>query len=156
MRSLRRLPPLASPPEAIDWTYLLTWHQQQYLDDYVTLWRQATGHDPSQDMDCIFNLGDNPKHRISWSLPSRQIPTFKLTAGVFWVPCRRRWILPQERAASMGFPTYRRLATVSGCAVEGGLHSGPGAASRVGNSAHVANYGVVIGVALACMQRLPS
>jgi len=43
VRSLRRLPLLASPPEAIDWTYLLTSHQQQYLDDYVTLWRQATG-----------------------------------------------------------------------------------------------------------------
>jgi len=156
VRSLRRLQPLASPPETIYWTYFLTSLQKQYLADCVTVWRRETGHDPSQDMDCILNLGDNPKHRISSSFPSRKIPTFKWTAGVYWVPFRRRWILSQEKAASMGFPTYRQLATVSGCAVEGDLHSGPGAASRVGNSAHVANYGVVIGVALACTQRLPS
>lgn len=135
-----------------DWTYLLTPKQQGYLEVYMDLWLSQKGTLPLEDPMCVFNLSQDPSHRVSWTLSGGALPTCT-TGSLLWMPKRRRWLLPVEVAAAFGFPVRAQLAKaaqvpVDPCADEYVMR-------MLGNGMHVANVGTALALTLACCAMVP-
>ena len=128
------------------WKYLLSIHQKARLKKYTQKWWNGKGCPADRDTCCVFNLTQNPDFTLSWTTAQGRMPTFTTGCSRMWVPVLRRWLLPRELAAAMGFPTYGVLAAAVGVPVETQVLS----AHAIGNSMHVGNVGTVIAVTLAC------
>ena len=63
------------PVCSLDWAYLLTPMQREYLAAYMSMWRKEIGSEPSHDAGCLFDLSQNPAFREMWIGVNRQIPT---------------------------------------------------------------------------------
>jgi len=83
--------------------------EAEYTVEYERAWAEHVGIQASYDMDCFFNLGDNPTNRLSWSAGGR-LPGFRKSAGKLWHPASRRFLTDNERLATLGFPVYPPLA----------------------------------------------
>lgn len=135
----------------LDWTYLLNKREKGALKEFTRLWNlRGDKKDPSEDPNCIFHLGDNPQKRCVWSV-NGHIPTFRRGGGMYWMPYHRRWIMPKERLALMGFPVYPDLAKASGVDVLP-IENRNKAKMMAGNAMHLANAGAILAVTLACVQ----
>jgi site-specific DNA-cytosine methylase len=138
--------------KSVDWFYLLLEREQKAVRDSTRMWKEKypDQKDPSEDPSCIFHIGDNPLKRLVWSAGGT-IPTFRRGGGFYWMPYYRRWILPKERLALMGFPVYPDLAKASGVPVME-IEDQRKAKMMAGNAMHLANAGAILAVTLACVQ----
>eukprot|EP00746_Dinoflagellata_sp_MGD_P070862 gnl/MRDRNA2_/MRDRNA2_28949_c0_seq1.p1 gnl/MRDRNA2_/MRDRNA2_28949_c0~~gnl/MRDRNA2_/MRDRNA2_28949_c0_seq1.p1 ORF type:complete len:478 (+),score=109.27 gnl/MRDRNA2_/MRDRNA2_28949_c0_seq1:84-1517(+) len=138
--------------ENLDWSYLLLQREKTALRDFTKMWKEKYPEkkDPSEDPNCIFHIGDNPLKRLVWSATGT-IPTFRRGGGLYWMPYYRRWILPKERLALMGFPIYPALAKASGVDVMK-VENMKQAKMMAGNAMHLPNAGAILAVTLACVQ----
>lgn len=135
-RKKRKLEPVCKVSP--DWSYLLTPKQQQFLANGL---QQLKSTERS-----VINLGDNPEKR---RVPAAggPLPTFKHNAGILWVPERRRWLLPLERAAVMGYPVFAQLASTASVDLDSVTRD----ASQIGNGFHIACAGLVIASVLSSL-----
>lgn len=122
-----------------DWSAGLTAKQRQYLKLYLERWQTQHGRDACESPRCIFDLGDSPSYKVHGG-NGLNMPTVRRRVSPWWSPAHRRWMLPREKAAAMGFPVYPDLAA----AARVGLDSLTQDASAVGNAMHVANVGLVM------------
>ncbi len=130
-----------------DWTPFLTSQQRDFLARATDQWREFRGTAPESDLSCVFDLGQNPGRQ---KRPPSRLPTFRGGGGRYWVPARRRWLLPLEKAACLGFPVYQGLASAAG--VPEDALAACCSDCPVGNAMHVANVGMVLAVGLAAVR----
>ena len=103
------------PVCSLDWAYLLTPMQREYLAAYMSMWRKEIGSEPSHDAGCLFDLSQNPAFRKMWSGVNRQIPTLRHAGNILWSHKHGRWILASELALAMGFPVNEKAAEAAQC-----------------------------------------
>jgi hypothetical protein len=77
---------------------------------YQQLYFERFGRFPNTDLTYIAHLGENSWSRCTWSVSSRQIPTFRTNGGFYWHSATSSWLTHRERLAIMGFPMYEPLA----------------------------------------------
>lgn len=130
-----------------DWAYLLTENQQNYLRDYLELWRKKHKCEAEAHPGAIFDLGQRPQFQGLRRMDA--LPSLRRLRSVLWSPGRRRWLIPQELAVAMGWPVYPHLAVASGAPLE---PMTPTHATALGNGMHTACLGVVLAVLLAAAQ----
>ncbi len=149
LRSRRGLPSVAETTPS--WHYLLTAKQKKRLEQFSAGWCVRYGSAPEHSSSCVFNLTQNPAHRLSQTTGSGAMPT--CTRKLFWLPCLGRWMLPLELAVAHGLPVVAEVA----CQAQVGLDPCRGLYSfeQIGNCMHLANVGCVIATALACLARMP-
>ena len=94
---------------------------------------------PEESAACVFDLSDTPQYKTGSNAVT--LPTLRQRKGRWWSPMHRRWMLPREKAACMGFPVYDDLAAASRTKLDKLTveHAG-----FIGNAMHVANVGVVM------------
>jgi hypothetical protein len=136
--------PAPYPLQREDWSYLLTGPEWSRAVAYDKL-RHERRVSPSTDV--VYNLGDNPPERVTWSVVSGALPTYRQGCRIYWIPALCRWLTPLEKLASMGWPVFPDLAVASCC----GLLRIPRevAARMVGNAVCIPNIGVAMLAALA-------
>lgn len=131
------------------WAYLLTRKQRGYLDIYTKQWKRRRGIDARSDLQCYFDLGQNPRYERG----SRdRMPVFRTGCYRLWVPAQGRWLLPREVGACMGWPSFVGLP----CPLLG--HELPEELFRngfLGNGMHLGNVGMVVATALSCLELEP-
>lgn len=76
------------------------------------------------------------------SVSRATLATFRRNSGRIWSTARRRWLVPRERAACMGYTVYGELAAAAGVNVDTAVEQGP--LYSIGNAMHVANLGCVL------------
>jgi hypothetical protein len=132
-----------------DWRYLLSDNEVRRVGVYDQL-RCQRGLAMSPDV--IYNLGDNPPHRVTWSCVSGSMPTYRRGNTKYWSESMLRWITPAEKLASMGWPVFQELAEAAGCTR---LEIPRDVAARmVGNAVCLPNLGVALLAALVtCFDR---
>ena len=136
---------------APDMSYLCTENEKQYLDTYASEWEARTGTPAAEDPDCFFNLQDNPANRLSWSMNGR-IPRFRHSGGKIYHPESGRFMTRRERLACLGIPVYECMATAARSPVI--LLESKAAAAMAGNAWHCCNAGLVMLVAMSCVESL--
>ena len=121
------------------WWPRLTPDQQIYIEGYADLWQRKHGSPPEESAACVFDLSDTPQYKTGSNAVT--LPTLRQRRGRWWSPMHRRWMLPREKAACMGFPVYDDLAVASRTKLDKLTveHAG-----FIGNAMHVANVGVVM------------
>ena len=101
-----------------DWTYLLTEQQRGFLDGYTASAAvrrpRAAGH--------VFDLTQSPMRSAARGC---QVPTFRRGSSRCWSTKFRRWLLPRERAAAMGFAVYDDLARAASVPLDEAMLGGP-------------------------------
>lgn len=130
-----------------DWAYLLTQEQRKYLAGYCRLWRNKHKSDAHMHPGVVFDLAQRPQ----WQGLRRMdaLPSLRRLRCVLWSPYRRRWLIPQELSAIMGWPVYQDLAAASGAPLHDVTQTH---ATALGNTMHTACVGVVLAVLLASAQ----
>ncbi len=147
MRQCRKLESLpAGSRPTVDWSYLLTECQREYLRGYRSKW-EALHRNP---VDALFNLGQNPTERPCHTTHEGFVPTLTHTAGKLWADQWHRWLLPSELAILMGFPCRASLAAAARCSVDACLEQYT--AALLGNAMHVASVGGVMAATLASIE----
>ena len=132
-----------------DLSYLLNEREREnmhlYEDYYLARFQTPAQSDP----DLVCYLGDNLRYSCIWSATSGAVPTYRCTGGKLWIPSLRRWLLPSEKMASLGFPVFAGTANVLGAPVMPLLDTRR-ADSVCGNSFHLSNAAIVMLCGLAC------
>lgn len=123
-----------------DWTYLLTENQRGTLEAHREQYTAQHGTDPAQDECCTVDLSQSAERQRSVSRAT--LATFRRNSGRIWSTARRRWLVPRERAACMGYTVYGELAAAAGVNVDTAVEQGP--LYSIGNAMHVANLGCVL------------
>jgi hypothetical protein len=145
-RRKRNLPCLTEASS--DWTYLLGKSETEHLQAYLTMWGAQRGTEPHTDTNCLFNLGQNPNMRLSWTSRHGAMPTLTAASRKLWSPYLGRWLIPSELATAMGFNT--------GASAQTGVPVDPSvdlySYAFLGNAMHVASVGGVLACALACLR----
>ncbi len=138
-----------------DLSYCLHATMRKYISRFDYQYWQGFCRLPHTDVDLIYNLQDNPSARLTWSATSRRLPTMRRDSRRLWIPSRARWLSFKERLSGMGFAAYIELANAAG------VKQFPADFCRtkphqmmLGDSMHVGAMGVVLGVALACIEIL--
>jgi hypothetical protein len=144
MRNHRRLAPRTA--RSNDWSYLLTEKQRGYIATFRNVWIKQVGSSPESDANCIFDISQNPEHRPRTSARG-SLPSLTSGSSMFWSPAHKRFMLPVELAAACGIPSTPDLAAV--CNVP--FFDEPWTSAQIGNGMHVANMGMFLAVALACL-----
>ena len=78
------------------------------------------------------------------------MPTFRRGSSRCWSTKFRRWLLPRERAAAMGYAVYDDLAHAASVPLDEVMLGAP--AYTIGNAMHVANLGCVLLCVLSCVE----
>eukprot|EP00973_Karenia_brevis_P002782 378646-Karenia_brevis.AAC.1 len=117
---------------------LLTRNEQKYVREYNRKWLALHSHVPAW---LVYNLGDNPENRVSWTTSLFQIPTYRRGSSMMWFPKERRVMTRRERLASLGFASFPELAEASQQPMV--FNDSAGQATMVGNSMHLANATMV-------------
>jgi hypothetical protein len=123
-----------------DWSYLLTAHQRDALEAHSVQYTAQHGTDPAQDECCTADLSQSAARQKSVSRET--LATFRRNSGRIWSTARRRWLIPRERAACMGYAVYGDLAAAASVKVDTAVEQGP--LYAIGNAMHVANLGCVL------------
>ncbi len=100
----------------------------------------------------IANKASQKQTCFYWMPPSSdqgQLPTI-MTKSIFWVPFLQRWLLPRELALCHGFPVTAATARAAGVPTDSAQYT----AKQIGNSMHLANVGIVMGIALGCLEKI--
>ena len=121
-----------------DWRYLLTKAQMENIDEW-TKQARAKSRDADSDPALVFDLSQHP--RFQGIMCRGGLPTLRRSCTQLWSPSRRRWLLPKELAAVMGFPAYTDLAASAGGQLD---EITPKHLRAVGNAMHVGCVGVVL------------
>jgi len=147
-RRLRGWPPISEPSgPSGDWTYLLTQTQQEYLMAYRSSASKARPHE-GPGVAFICDLGQSPSRgHVQCSF---RLPTFKRGSSRIWSSVHRRWLLPRERAAAMGYAVYEELASAAAVPLDEAMLAAP--AYTTGNAMHVANLGCVLACVLLAVE----
>ena len=122
-----------------DWRYLLTPDQRGYVDSYIKMVSDRGGDPAESDPNLVFDLSVAPSYRGPLSFGG--LPTLRCNSTRMWSPSRRRWLLPAELAAAMGFPVRADLATAARVPVDVLTPTCP---RNLGNAMHVGNVGLVL------------
>jgi hypothetical protein len=87
--------------------YVLTPDEVVRLQEYDRL-RLLAGVPLSNNI--IYNLGDDPRNRLIWTINSKSIPTYRKSPTLFWIPALGRWMTACEKLATLGWPVFEQLA----------------------------------------------
>ncbi len=140
--SIHSLPP--------DLYYTLSLAEQRYVHHLNTMYMVRTGRRPELDKDLVYNLVDNPENRVSWSVPSGQIPTLRRNSARTYYPSLRRCLTSSERLALMGYPSHWALAAACG-SDEIARMSATELSFLVGNAMHMPTATMMWTIGLACV-----
>ena len=132
-----------------DLTYLLSDFELRQVQALNRKYQERFGRLASDDPDCCFFLGDSASYAVTWSAISGRIPTYRRNPGKFWFPHLKRWMLPVEKAASLGLPVTLESASVMGIPKLPVLDL-QRADSVCGNAMHYANTTVILLIGLTC------
>ena len=144
-------------PERKNLRYLLTPAESGRLRQYEDLYYQKFGKPATQDPDLVCFLGDNPLQWRTWSMQpaAKAIPTMRRNAktGLWFSPHYKRWLVPREKLAAMGWPVNDAMAEAMNCPCvpSRDVHR---AADLVGNAMHFPTVAVAQLIALACFAPL--
>lgn len=148
-RRHRGLPDLVVRSES--WEYLLSPSQITSLRYYEAHYglqehgREPHGREPNGPASAwTFDLAQSPGRS---GASAAVLPTLRRNSRRLWSPTRRRWLLPMESYAAMGFPAFADLAVVAG--VQACDMNSLGPSYSLGNAMHVANAGCAF--LLACL-----
>ena len=128
----------AGMPGQGQWWPMLTLSQQTYVEGYADSWKKKHGSNPEEVAACVFELSDTPQYKAAGAAA---LPTVRQRTARWWSPMHRRWMLPREKAACMGFPVYDDLAFVARTQLDKLTVEH---ARYIGNAMHVANVGMVM------------
>ena len=144
-------------PDENDLRYLLTPAEGGRLRQYEDLYHQKFGKRAAQDPDLVCFLGDNPLVWRTWSMQptAKAIPTMRRNAktGLWFSPHYKRWLVPREKLAAMGWPVNDAMAEAMGCPCVP-TRDVQRAADLVGNAMHFPTVAVAQLIALACFAPL--
>lgn len=144
-RRQRRMAPVVK--RSCDWRYLLTSSQAAVLLSHERRNEEAT---VSKGEAKVFVVDLSVSASFGHCSPC--IPTLRRsTTKRVWLSSQRRWLLPRELAAAMGFPVSRWLAHVAGVPEDEAVMAAP--AGAIGNAMHIASAGCAIACALASRRR---
>eukprot|EP00973_Karenia_brevis_P018939 2596252-Karenia_brevis.AAC.1 len=131
-----------------DFTPFLTRAEKAYVNGYKhEFWSKVPGCEMPPGL--CFNLSDNPRNRVSWSLHGK-IPTFRTGTSKMYFPFYNRFLTTRERLTCLGFPMFPQLGEKMGVPH---INVDEGQATvMAGNAMHVANATAVTATALACVQ----
>ena len=104
-------------------------------------------------VDVCYNLGDNPVNRLSWSVVSGRIPTFRLSPHIYFFPTANRWLSVLEKLSTMGWPVYPSLAQAANLSLV--LPSRQEARHMLGNAMHLPSAALVLASAMAATAPVP-
>jgi hypothetical protein len=136
----------------IDLTFLLNERELDALRLYTLLYMARWGVHPSNDLNCLFYLGDNPETHCTWSCVSGKIPSLRTGGHLMWIPSLRRFVTAKEFCTAYGFPVYPSIAAAMGPGIPV-MQMGPHEARHfLGNCMHSSCVGVVMLVGLACFR----
>ena len=132
-----------------DWRYLLTAQQVERLCRYEARDGRTPTERSALQEGWIADLGQRPE----WSCSRHDaLPTLRRNSARLWIASQRRWLLPVEMAAAMGFPVHADLAVAARVPRTDITTLGP--AQSMGNAMHVANAGGAF--VLAWLATLPA
>ena len=156
-KSSYRLPPLLTKARSragpYSMAYLLNDRERRCVDIAAeTYARQFDGADIRQDADAVLFLGDNADNRLTWSVRSGKVPTFRTGGGRMYNFKLQTWMTPKDRLAALGFPINGETASAMGVPVLP-IADSLRAASVAGNSFHFMSAALVQLVAL-CSYRM--
>ena len=114
--------------------------QQDALRAHGERYVAQHGTDPVLDESCTVDLSQSAARQKSVSRAA--LATFRRNSGRIWSTARRRWLIPRERAACMGYAVYGDMAAAAGVEVDTATEQGP--QYSIGNAMHVANLGCVL------------
>ena len=88
----RRIPPREEDRSlGRDMTYVCTEGEKQRLEDYhLKRYEKVQGLGFEASPFLVYNLGDGPLNRVSWSLLSRRMPTLRKYSTLYYFPLQRR------------------------------------------------------------------
>jgi site-specific DNA-cytosine methylase len=127
-----------------DWSFTLSATEQAYNQVFHQKFFVRQGFRAECNPDAIWSFQDNPNNRVSWTAASGRIPTYRTGNPRLWSPYYKRIVTVRERAASMGFCSYKVLAQHSLsplCNPDNHM---------IGNAMHVPSASLVIAAYLAC------
>ena len=137
-----------------DLQYALHPTLQKYIRGFDFMYWSEYNDLPSVVEYLLYNLQDNPNGRKTWSAVSRRMPSLRRDSRFVWSPFHRRWLSFYERMAALGFPIYPEAAVAAGVAQFLPPDRDVSTQQMIGDTIHVANIGIVIGIALACVEFL--
>lgn len=79
---------------------------------YLDLWNSRDGSNASSDHSCVFDLTQNPSF-IAVMSKNGSLPTMRRNSK-FWLPAKRRFIVPWELALMFGYPVCQETADSAG------------------------------------------
>jgi hypothetical protein len=135
-----------------DLDYTLSESEQSYIAVLNDVYKERTGEAAASDVTLCYNLSDNPNNRLSWSLSSSMLPTFRRNASRLYFPAYRRCLTRGERLAAMGFPTHESLSAASH--VEQVRVTKAQQSFLLGNAMHLPNAASIFVLGLACASRV--
>jgi len=139
---------VAFDPTQRSWEYALIASHHRYLKQYENDYKLRFQRDPKTVPALVFNLGDNPENRYSWSAISNRLPTYRTGNTLYYFPHAGRWLTNREKLASMGFPIYDFVAAkymVPRLMIEDRNEVG----WMLGNAMHLASITTIVVCALA-------
>ena len=123
---------------------------------YMGLYDQLGSEEKCNMSDFIVHTGDDPRNTggwCTWSAKSSAIPTIRKSSSFFFSPHLMRHVLLMELYMSMGYPSFDWLAHPLGVPTYKVFYHPTAynqAKQALGNSFHVAQVGVFMGVLLSC------
>ena len=139
--------------QSLDLEGLLNRRERNAVRVLKTLYRKRFKRDPMKDANLFFSLVDNPNNRVTWSAVSGRIPTLRKASGFVWHVMSRRWLLPREILATLGFPVEQQSAAAMGVPILP-IACPRRAAAVAGNCMHMSTVSVIQLVGLCCFQRI--
>ena len=133
---------------------LLNANEHDRVDAYTNRWASLSSSSRCAPEDLVCHIGDNPGPGwCTWSAVSGAIPTIRRSNGILYMPFARRHVTLKELFAVMGYPSFPSLAAAAGVNCFNVHHHPVSYATMrraLGNSMHVAQIGIWMGVHLAC------
>ena len=121
--------------KAKGWEYLLNDREKRAVKAIRSIYKKKYHGSADADRNLIAFLGDNPQQRLCWSGASGRVPALRLNQGKMYSLFRRRWLVPREKLALMGFPVAPDVALSMGVPILG-VTDGQRAAQVAGNCMH--------------------
>ena len=138
--------------DEIDLTFLQTDGEAERLEAYEKRYEDMYGGLPSEDPECVFFLGDDPRNgRCSWSCSSGKVSALRhQVVSLTWSPYRKRHMTAKEKLVMSGFPATPIISAVTGWPLFESLLSCRELHSLMGNGVHCSAMCLMCFVALVC------
>ena len=151
IRARKKPKPPTLDPSSVDWTGYLTQGEQTSIATYKAGWALRQLGDPQADPDCVFSLRQNAAVWWTASHKDGSLPTFLEGGGKLWSPNRQRWLSTVQGYAIHGFPATEQLAEILNVEMLD-VHALQKPVEMLGDGMHVANAGLVLLAAMACIE----